>query len=106
MTATVPLSVSPREDQLQPTLTQAQIARIEEKGRRRSVQPGDVLIEAGQTEFPFFVVIDGELEVVRPSCDGDQLVTTYHQGSFSGEINMLAGRRPVATVRATKPGRH
>jgi len=52
MTVTVPLSVSPREDQLWPTLTQAQIARIEKKGRRRSVQPGDVLIEAGQTEFP------------------------------------------------------
>jgi thioredoxin reductase (NADPH) len=104
MTATVPLSVSPREDQLWPTLTPAQIARIEKQGKRRSVQPGDVLIEAGQTEFPFFVVTEGEVEVVRPTCDGDELVTTYHQGSFSGEINLLAGRRPVATVRATKAG--
>lgn len=104
MTSSVPLSVGPREDQLWPTLTPAQIARIEKKGVRRSVQPGDVLLEAGQTEYPFFVVIDGELEVVRPSCDGDQPVTTYDRGSFSGEINMLAGRRPVVTVRATKPG--
>ena len=104
MSTTVPLSVSPREDQLWPTLTPAQIARVERHGRRRAVQPGEVLMEAGGTEFPLFVVIEGELEIVRPSHDGEQLVTTYRQGSFSGEINMLAGRRPVAFVRATKPG--
>lgn len=98
------LSINPREDQLWPTLTAAQLARIERHGVRRTVQTGDVLIEAGQTEFPFFAVIEGELEVVRPTCDGDQPVTTYRDGSFSGELNMIAGRRPVATVRATKPG--
>jgi thioredoxin reductase (NADPH) len=104
MTSAVPLSIAPREDQLWPTLTAAQIARMEKHGRRRSVQAGDVLLEAGQTEFPLFVVTEGELEVVRPSCDGEQRIATYRQGSFSGEINMLAGRRPVATVRATTPG--
>jgi thioredoxin reductase (NADPH) len=104
MTASVPLSIAPREDQLWPTLTAAQIARIEKQGRRRSVQAGEVLLEAGQAEFSCFVILDGELEVVRPTCDGDELITTYRQGSFSGEINMLAGRRPVATVRATKEG--
>jgi thioredoxin reductase (NADPH) len=104
MTASVPLSIAPREDQLWPTLTAAQIARIEKHGRRRSVQAGEVLLEAGQAEFSCFVILDGELEVVRPTCDGDELITTYRQGSFSGEINMLAGRRPVATVRATKEG--
>jgi len=97
----VPLSVAPREDQLWPTLTAAQVARIEKHGRRRALQPGDVLIEAGQQhEFPFFVVTDGELVVVRPTCDGDQVITTYHAGNFSGEINMLAGRRPLVTIRS------
>jgi thioredoxin reductase (NADPH) len=105
MTA-VPLSLAPREDQLWPTLTPEQIARIEKHGKRRKVQEGEVLIEAGQEEFPLFVVLDGELEVVRPACemDEEQLVITYHRGSFSGELNMIAGRRPVATVRATKAG--
>ena len=102
--STIPLSIAPREDQLWPTLTPAQIARIEKHGRRRPVQSGDVLLEAGQVEFPMFVVIDGELEVVRPTCDGDEVVTTYHRGSFSGELNLLAGRRSVASIRVTKPG--
>jgi thioredoxin reductase (NADPH) len=106
MAATVPLSIAPREDQLWPTLTAAQIARVEKYGKRRQVQAGDVLIEAGQEEFPLFVVVDGELEVVRPACEGedDQLVVIYQRGSFSGELNLIAGRRPVATVRVTKAG--
>jgi len=104
MTDVVPLSIAPREDQLWPTLTVAQINRVAKHGRRRTVQTGDVLLEAGQEQFPLFVVVEGELAVMRPTCDGEQLVTTYRAGSFSGELNMLAGRRPVATVRVTKPG--
>jgi thioredoxin reductase (NADPH) len=87
-----------------PTLTEAQIARIAKHGQYRSLQSGDVLLRAGQQEFPFFVVTDGELSVMRPSCDGEQLITTYRRGSFSGELNILAGRRPVATIRASTPG--
>jgi len=98
------LSIEPREDQVWPTLTEAQIARIAKHGQYRSLQSGDVLLRAGQQEFPFFVVTDGELSVMRPSCDGEQLITTYRRGSFSGELNILAGRRPVATIRASTPG--
>jgi thioredoxin reductase (NADPH) len=103
MTSAIPLSIAPREDQLWPTLTQSQIARVAKHGNLRSLQPGDVVLEAGQKEYPFFVVTEGELAVVRPSCDGEQLITTYHPGSFSGELNMLAGRRSFATIRATTP---
>jgi thioredoxin reductase (NADPH) len=101
MTSAVPLSIAPREDQLWPTLTPAQIARVEKHGKRRELAEGEVLIEAGQREFPFFVVIDGEVVVERAACDGVQLVVTYAVGSFSGELNMLAGRRPLVTMRAT-----
>ena len=103
MTSEVPLSIAPRDDQLFPTLTPAQIARVAKHGSLRSLQPGDVVFEAGQLESPFIVVTEGELVVVRPSCDGEQLITTYHPGSFSGELNLLAGRRPLATMRATTP---
>src|SRR5262245_38808390 len=104
MTAAVPLSIAPREDQLFPVLTPAQIARVAKRGEPLTVQAGDVLIEAGQPEYPFFVVLDGEIEVVRASCDGEQIVATHRQGQFSGEINMLAGRRSLATIRASRSG--
>ncbi len=101
MTSGVPLSIAPREDQLWPTLTAAQIARVAKHGRLRSLQAGEVILEAGQQETPLFVLTEGELVVVRPTCDGEEIITTYHQGSFTGELNMLAGRRPIATIRAT-----
>src|SRR5258708_6141708 len=103
MTSEVPLSIAPRDDQLWPTLTPPQIARVAKHGSLRSLQPGEVVLDAGQQEYPFFVVTNGELAVVRASCDGEQLITTYHPGSFSGELNMLAGRRSLATIRATTP---
>ncbi|HEY2323986.1 MAG TPA: FAD-dependent oxidoreductase [Thermoanaerobaculia bacterium] len=89
-----------RDEQLWPALTPAQMARIEKRGKRRSLAAGEVLIEAGQLEFPFFIVIDGEIVVERTTCDDVQLVVTYGPGSFSGELNMLAGRRPLVTMRA------
>ena len=76
MTASVPLSVAPREEQVFPVLTPAQIARVEAHGKRRAVQRGEVLIEAGAQHYPMLVVVSGELEVVRTSCAGEELATT------------------------------
>jgi thioredoxin reductase (NADPH) len=104
MSATVPLSVAPREEQVFPTLTPAQIARLAAKGKKRSVQAGELLVETGAAHFPLIVVSEGELEVVRATCDGEQRITTHHPGQFSGELNLLAGRPAIATVRATMPG--
>jgi thioredoxin reductase (NADPH) len=104
MTATVPLSVEPRDDQVFPKLTAEQIARLAKKGRRRTVLRGDVLVEAGQPNTPMIVVVDGAVEVVRATCDGEEVITTHGTGQFSGEVNLLAGRRSLATLRATVPG--
>ena len=50
-----------------PTLTAAQIQRIAAHGRRRAVARDEVLVESGAKVVPFFVVVAGELEIVRPS---------------------------------------
>jgi len=104
VTAAVPLSVAPREDQLFPTLTPEQLARVASKGTRRKVHNGDVLMEEGQAQFPMFVVTEGELEVLRTTCDGEEIIVRHRPGHFTGEVNLLAGRRSLATVRATMDG--
>ena len=71
----------------------------------RAIQPGQVLVEQGDSVAPFFVVVSGELEIVRPSCAGETLVTIHGAGQFTGEVNMLSGRRALARMRATKPGK-
>jgi len=99
----LPLTSS-RVEQIFPILTPAQINRIAVHGHMRAIQPGQVLVEQGDSTVPFFVVVSGELEIVRPSCAGETLITIHGPGQFTGEVNMLSGRRALARMRATKHG--
>jgi thioredoxin reductase (NADPH) len=98
----LPLTSS-RTEKIFPVLTPAQIGRIEAHGHTRLVQPGDVLIEQGDTSVPFFVVKTGEVEIVRPFGTNETLITIHSDGEFTGEVNMLSGRRSLVRARATKP---
>src|SRR5215813_10785219 len=99
----LPLTSS-RVEQIFPILTPAQINRIAVHGHMRAIQPGQVLVEQGDSTVPFYVVVSGELEIVRPSCAGETLITIHSPGQFTGEVNMLSGRRALARMRATKHG--
>ena len=100
----LPLTSS-RIEKIFPKLTPAQIDRIAAHGRIRSVQPGEVLIEQGDTSVPFFVVITGEVEIVRPFGAYETLVTVHGYGEFTGDVHMLSGRRFLVRARATKTGK-
>src|SRR5918911_617622 len=88
-----------------PKLTPVQVSRIAARGHIRSMEGGEVLYEQGYSAPPFFVVVSGELEVVRPSVPVETLVTTYESGQFTGEVGALSGRPSLFRVRATKPGK-
>jgi thioredoxin reductase (NADPH) len=98
----LPLTSS-RMQKIFPTLTRAQISRISVYGRTHSVQPGDILIEQGDTSMPFFVIIRGEVEIVRPFGANETLITVHGNGQFTGDVNMLSGRRSLVRARAAKP---
>ncbi len=87
-----------------PSLTDAQIARIAAHGVVRPMAPGDILIEAGDRVVPFFVVKSGRLEVVQTSSLGETLVAVHGPGSFTGEANLILGRRSLTRIRVTESG--
>jgi thioredoxin reductase (NADPH) len=91
-------------EQIFPKLTPAQIGRIAARGYMRVMQRGEVLYEQGDSAVPFFVVVSGELEVVRPLVAVETLITVHGSGQFTGEVGTLSGRRALFRVRATKPG--
>ena len=100
-----PLGVTvSRPDRVFPTLTPTQIARIAPHGRQRAIRPGDVLVEAGQRPVPFFVVLSGEVQALRPSAGTETLIVRQGAGQFTGEGTMLTGRRALNRIRATEPG--
>jgi thioredoxin reductase (NADPH) len=90
-------------DQVFPTLTAAQIARVKAHGHLRSVEQGEVILDADHRDASFFVVISGHVEVIRWSGDAEELVVVHGPGHFTGEMSMLTGRRGLARIRATEP---
>jgi thioredoxin reductase (NADPH) len=103
-TPRVPLPATTSQRHLFPTLTAAQIARIEPHGRRRAISQGEVLVDVGHKTVPFFVVLDGEIEVVRPSATTETLITKHRSGQFTGEAALIAGRRALARLSVSEPG--
>jgi len=100
----LPLTSS-RIDKIFPKLTPAQISRIAAQGHTHEIQPGQVLIEQGDSAVPFFVVISGEIEIVRPFGASETIITSHGSGEFTGEVNMISGRRSLIRARVTKPGK-
>ena len=91
-------------DRIFPMLTGTQIAGISAHGRKRAIHRGEVLVEAGDPVVPFFVVVSGQIDIVRPAATSEEPVAVLKPGQFTGEINMLSGRRALLRIRATEPG--
>jgi thioredoxin reductase (NADPH) len=100
----VPLTQASGAERMFPTLTPAQIKRTAAHGRVRPIRREEVLIEAGERVVPFFVVLTGQVEIVRPSGSTEELVAVHEAGQFSGEVNMLSGRPALLRARATEAG--
>jgi thioredoxin reductase (NADPH) len=86
-------------------LTSTQIDRIRPLGHIRSVQSGETLFKPNDSAVPFFVVLSGQMEALRPTLDRERLVITHNPGSFTGEMTMIAGQRYLAHGRVTAPGK-
>jgi thioredoxin reductase (NADPH) len=102
--AIVPDFMLQRKDQMFPALSKEQVARLLPLGKHRPVKRGEILFEQGSSDSKFFVVLSGELEVVRPSMDREEPVVVHQPGEFTGEINMLTGRRTLVRCRVAVDG--
>jgi thioredoxin reductase (NADPH) len=97
--------VASREEQIFPTLTDAQFARLAARGRALEVVAGQVLMEAGDPNPRCFLVRTAQLEIMRTTPRGEDLVVLYDRpGQFTGEVNLLSGRRSLVRIRASSPG--
>ena len=92
-----------RQEQAFPRLTPAQIDRIDPHGRRRRVEPGEVVGEAGEPVTKIFVVVSGRLVLVRPPRWAGEEWPSFSEGMFTGERSILAGGRFLARIQAGTP---
>jgi len=93
-----------RREEMFPKLADGLVGRLIEHGRVRQASSGEVLVEPGESTKIFFVVITGEIEIVRPRAKFEQLIAVLGPGMFTGEANMLSGRRGLTQLRVSQPG--
>ena len=88
-----------------PVLSVAELADIGAFGAERETAAGELLFRAGEASYDLFVVLEGEVEVVR--LDGPEVVVIagYGPGGFVGELNLLTGQRRSLSCRVTLAGR-
>lgn len=91
----------PREA-LFPTLTAAQIARLDALGKRRKAAAGEVLFDRGASNAGMFMVVKGGLEAVSLSRGGESSIAVIQYGQFTGEVNLLTGRPTLVRTRAVE----
>ena len=89
-----------RHEEIFPSLTDAQLARVERFGHHRKAVTGEILIEQGAAMPAFFVILSGQIEAVRPEELGKGVVTIRGRGQFNGEINTLSGRQAMFRIQA------
>ena len=61
-------------------------------------QKGDVICRQGDEGDKFYIVLDGELEVLA----GERVAAVLKRGDFFGEMALLQGGKRTATVQATR----
>jgi len=99
---TTPPLPGAKPDDMFPALTPEQQARVAAHGRVRQVEASETLVEANAEPNKFFVVVTGQLNLLRVSQDREEVVAVCRPGMFTGELNVLSGRRGLVRIQAAK----
>lgn len=85
-----------------PQLTPQQVKVLHEYGSEEHYKERTVVFKEGDTNYDFYVVLSGSIEIEDPS-NHDHLITTHHKNEFSGDSSMLSSRAAHVNGYAT-PG--
>jgi thioredoxin reductase (NADPH) len=99
---TIPPLPGAKPDDMFPALTPEQQARVAAHGRVRQVEESETVVEANAEPNKFFVVVTGQLNLLRVSDDLEEVVAVCRPGMFTGELNVLSGRRGLVRIQAAE----
>jgi putative ABC transport system ATP-binding protein len=88
-----------------PGLTEKQLAWVTSKLVRRKVKPGEVVLKKGDPVDTLYIVTKGKVDIViEPSSGREFVALTLGRGKYFGEIELMMGRKSLATVRGNDDG--
>jgi thioredoxin reductase (NADPH) len=89
-----------RESIAFPVLGARDLERLRKIGTDCEFGDGEVLFAEGDRGFDFFVVEEGQIEILEHSAGSATTVTVHEVGEFTGDVDMLTGRSSLVTARA------
>ncbi len=101
-----PLSAHANPDTVAwPVLGVSERSEMAPFGIERSTSTGELLFKAGDAPQDLFVVLEGEVEVVRDDGKSEVTVAKFEAGGFIGELTLLTGQRRFVSARVVRAGR-
>jgi thioredoxin reductase (NADPH) len=97
-------AVDPEDAAFRP-LSDAELAEVHAFGEERETSAGELLFEAGEASYDLFVVLEGEIEILRLEGAEPVTIVSYEPGGFAGELNLLSGQRRSLSCRVVRAGR-
>ena len=85
-------------------LNDAELAALRQFGVRRAVAAGEYLYREGDSNYDFYVVLAGAVEIVVNAEGKDRVIARHPAGRFLGELNLLTGQRVFVSARVAEPG--
>jgi len=86
------------------SLTEAQVDELRAYGTVHTTRAGDVLYEAGDTDYGLVVVLSGQTMTIDRSDGEDRILTTSGPREFDGELGLLTGQNVLTTCIVREPG--
>jgi thioredoxin reductase (NADPH) len=87
-----------------PKLSEDQIEVLSRYGETRKTEVGQVLFRAGDTTNDFFVVLEGEVEMIDDFAGEARTIAVFLAGRFLGELNILTGQAMYLSAVVRKGG--
>jgi hypothetical protein len=84
-------------------LPEQEAANVAAQMQTVQASPGDVIVRQGAPADKFFIIVDGEVDVIRDDDGETRTLATLTRGQFFGEIAILRDTPRMATVKATAP---
>ncbi len=96
---------SDRDAAASPVLSASELSEIAQFGTERAVAAGELLFQAGEATYDLFVVLEGEVEILRSDEEDETPILVFGPGSFIGELTLLTGQRRFLNCRAPQAAR-
>jgi thioredoxin reductase (NADPH) len=85
-------------------LTEDQITVLRPRGEVRSITAGQRLFHQGDPTCDFYVVLEGEVELIEPGIDTPRVLGVRRAREIVGELNLLTDEVAFLSAVVAKPG--